>query len=108
MTPGLAMTKLKIKAPKPLRSRLRQVARAHDFDSERAVIEHFIERGLQACGVADVGDRAAALDRVVEDKGYSSREELIEHLLLRGLRAYEEPGDPDALRARLRGLGYID
>ena len=34
---------------------------------------------------------------------------LVEHLIRRGLRAYQEPAaSPEALAARLRGLGYID
>lgn len=111
------MAKFKIKPPKSLKSRLRAVAKAHDFASEKAVTAHFIERGLQAYG-ADPDpdpapdpedDLAARLDQVVDEQGYSSRAELIEHLLLRGLRAYEEHAeDPEALQARLRGLGYID
>lgn len=100
--------RFKIKPPKELRSRLAAVADKHDFESPKAVIDHFVERGLKVYGAED-GSLKDRLDQVVDDQGYSSRDELVEHLLLRGLRAYEEADDdPAALEARLRGLGYID
>ena len=101
----------KVKPPKHLKDRLAAVAEAHDFASAQAVVEHFIERGLRVYeGDEPSGDKLKKrLSRVVDDQGYSSIDELIEHLLLRGLRAYEEAADnPEALAARLRGLGYID
>jgi hypothetical protein len=53
-----------------------------------------------------LGDRLA---HAIEEQGYSSQAELIEHLVRRGLRAYLEPAaSPEALAARLRGLGYIE
>ena len=82
------MAKLKIKPPKELRARLRSVAKQHDFASERAVIDHFIARGLSAYQAPDGLELAARMDHVVDQQGYSSRGELIEHLLMRGLRAY--------------------
>lgn len=102
------MAKLKIKPPKALKDRLRAVGKKHDLGSEKAVVDHFITRGLRAYGASADDDLATQFDNIVDDQGYSSRDELIEHLLLRGLRAYEEAADPEALEARLRGLGYID
>lgn len=100
--------RFKVKPPKDLRGRLAAVAANHGFESPKAVVDHFVERGLKVYGAED-GPLKERLDQVVDDQGYSSRDELIEHLLLRGLRAYEETGDdPAALEARLRGLGYID
>lgn len=102
------MAKLKIKPPKALRDRLRAVGKKHDLGPEKAVVDHFITRGLKSYDAPEDEDLGAQLDHVVDEQGYSSRDELIEHLLLRGLRAYEEAADPEALEARLRGLGYID
>ncbi|MEM9491393.1 MAG: hypothetical protein AAGC55_19765 [Myxococcota bacterium] len=99
----------KIKPPKNLRDRLRAVAKNHDFGSDKALVEHFVGRGLKVYGAPEDLDLKAQLEHVVDDQGYSSVDELIEHLLLRGLRAYEEAeDDPAKLEARLRGLGYID
>jgi hypothetical protein len=98
----------KVKIPKPLKARLKQVAEGHKFESAEAVADHFIDRGLKVYEAPD-GELDARIEHVVEEQGYSSAEELVEHLLLRGLRAYEEVADdPAALEARLRGLGYID
>ncbi len=74
------------------------------------MVEHFITRGLShyetATPADDLGTR---LNAVVVDQGYSSIDELVEHLLQRGLHAYEDaPNDPEQLKARLRGLGYIE
>ena len=103
------MAKLKIKPPKALKGRLQDVAKKHDFASDKELTEHFIVRGLKAYGAPEGQDLAAQMEHVVEDQGYSSADELIEHLLLRGLRAYEEAeDDPAKLEERLRGLGYID
>jgi metal-responsive CopG/Arc/MetJ family transcriptional regulator len=105
----MTMAKLKIKPPKALKSRLEDVAKKHDFDSAKAVLDHFIMRGLKVYNAPQDLDLAEQLEHVVDEQGYSSRDELIEHLLLRGLRAYEEAEtDPSKLEARLRGLGYID
>jgi hypothetical protein len=98
----------KVKIPKDLKGRLKDVAKKHNFASAEALAEHFVDRGLKVYEAKD-GSLSDRLSKVVEEQGYSSEEELIEHLLLRGLRAYEEAAeDPKALEARLRGLGYID
>ncbi len=103
------MAKFKIKPPKELRGRLRDVAKKHDFASDKALCEHFIVRGLKVYGAPQDAEMGDQVEHVVEEQGYSSSEELIEHLLLRGLRAYEEAEtDPAKLEERLRGLGYID
>mgnify|MGYP001038766260 CR=1 FL=1 len=103
------MAKFKMKPPKSLRGRLKDVAQNHDFGSDKDVMEHFIMRGLKVYGASESDDLDAQLDHVVEEQGYSGVDELVEHLLLRGLRAYEEAeDDPAKLEERLRGLGYID
>jgi len=104
------MRKVKIKPPRSLKGRLRAVAKQHDFDSTDAVVQHFLVRGLAHYRVEARPDEIDhQLDAVVVDQGYSSRDELIEHLMLRGLDAYESSEtDPDKLKERLRGLGYID
>ncbi len=74
-----------------------------------AVVSHFMTRGLKAYDADESASLKKQIDFVVDEQGYSGRDELVEHLLLRGLRAYEEEAeDPEALAARLRGLGYID
>jgi metal-responsive CopG/Arc/MetJ family transcriptional regulator len=101
--------KFKVKAPKELVGRLKEVAKNHDFKDADDVIDHFISKGLKVYEAPQDEPLKKQFDHVVEEQGYSSRDELIEHLLLRGLRAYEEEAeDPAALEARLRGLGYID
>lgn len=103
------MGKLKIKPPKALKGRLRDVAKKHGFGSDKDLAEHFVVRGLKVYGAPEEQDLEAQMEHVVDDQGYSSADELIEHLLLRGLRAYEEAEeDPAKLEERLRGLGYID
>ena len=98
----------KVKPPKDLKNRLAAVGEAHNLGSEKDVIDHFIERGLKVYEAPE-GKLKKRLEHVVEEQGYSSIDELVEHLLLRGLRAYEKTDDdPEALQARLRGLGYID
>ncbi|RMH39035.1 MAG: hypothetical protein D6689_17815 [Deltaproteobacteria bacterium] len=101
---------VKVKPPRALKKRLKAVAAKHDFDGVDAVVHHFIDRGLKQYERGEPpADLAARLDAVVDEQGYSSRDELIEHLLLRGLDAYEDaPDDPEKLRERLRGLGYIE
>jgi hypothetical protein len=100
--------KYTVKPPKELKARLRAVAEKHDFGTEQALVDHFVDRGLKVYGAPD-GKIKDRLGHVVDEQGYSSLDELIEHLLLRGLRAYEEAeDDPAKLEARLRGLGYID
>lgn len=102
------MGKYKLKVPRSLKGRLKDVAKTHDFPSMDAVVDHFIDKGLKAYGAAD-GELGQRIESVVDDQGYSSGDELIEHLLMRGLRAYEQPeDDPEKLQARLRGLGYIE
>jgi len=102
------MGKYKLRIPRNLKGRLADVGAAHKLGSADETAMHFLNRGLDhyKAPAGDLGDRLSA---VVEEQGYSSEDELVEHLLLRGLRAYEEPADsPEALAARLRGLGYID
>jgi hypothetical protein len=102
------VAKDKVKIPKDLKGRLKDVAKKHNFASAEALADHFVDKGLTVYE-ATSGSLSERLTKVVDEKGYSSEEELVEHLLLRGLRAYEEPADdPKALEARLRGLGYID
>ena len=100
----------KVKIPKSLQPRLKGVAERHDFDNADALADFFIDKGLAQMSFVDRGLKIPAqLDQVVEERGYSSRDEVVEHLLLRGLRAYEEnESDPEKLEARLRGLGYIE
>ena len=104
------MFKKKIKIPKELLPRLEGVAKRHKFESAEKLADFFIDKGLQQFTFLDRSSKLEAqLDQVVEDRGYSSRDEVIEHLLLRGLRAYEEnEHDPKKLEERLRGLGYIE
>lgn len=104
------MFKKKTKIPNDLLPRLQGVAQRHGFDSAQQLAEHFVDKGLDQFSFLDrAAKREAQIDRVVEERGYSSREEVIEHLLLRGLRAYEEnEHDPKKLEERLRGLGYIE
>lgn len=105
----MALLKFKVKAPKELQSRLKDVGKKHDMGDADQVVDHFISKGLKVYEAPEDQPLKKQLDHVVEEQGYSDRDELIEHLLLRGLRAYEEDADdPEALAARLRGLGYID
>lgn len=105
----MALLKFKVKPPKELQGRLKDVAKNHDFADADAVVAHFISKGLKVYEAPEGVSLKKQLESVVDDQGYSSRDELVEHLLLRGLRAYEEDAqDPEALAARLRGLGYID
>lgn len=100
----------KVKVPKDLQGRLKDAAKAHDFDSGDAFAEHLVLRGLKNYELPDPDAKLKKqMKWVVEEHGYSSVEELIEHLLLRGLKAYEAAEtDPQKLEERLRGLGYID
>jgi len=105
----MALLKFKVKAPKELHARLKDVGNTHNLGDLDSVVSHFITRGLGAYDAPQDKSLKQQIDYVVEEQGYSGREEVIEHLLLRGLRAYEEESDdPEALAARLRGLGYID
>lgn len=102
------MGKDQIRIPRALRGRIRDVASSHKLGSADEAAMHFVTRGLDRYGAPE-GPLGQRLAQAVEDQGYSSEGELVEHLLLRGLRAYEEPAaSPEALQARLRGLGYID
>ena len=102
------MAKDKIKIPRSLKGRLKKVAKEHKFESAEDLAMHFVDRGLKVYG-AEQGELGDRIEQAVDNQGYSSDDELIEHLLLRGLQAYEEaPDDPEALKERLRGLGYID
>ena len=101
--------KFKVKPPKELNQRLKDVASNHDFNDADALVDHFITKGLKVYEAPMDKNLKAQLEHVVEEQGYSSRDELVEHLLLRGLKAYEESAEsPEALEARLRGLGYIE
>jgi hypothetical protein len=104
------VTKVKIKPPKHLKKRLRAVGKQHDLGSVDDVVHHMVSRGLlQYDDVDHSADLGRQLNVVVVEMGYSSIDELIEHLLVRGLGAYEQPdADPERMRERLRGLGYID
>jgi hypothetical protein len=94
--------------PRAVRDELRDVASRHRLGSAADAALHFVSRGLDHAGTPP-GALADRLDHAVEAQGYSSSEELVEHLIRRGLRAYQEPAaSPEALAARLRGLGYID
>ena len=105
----MALLGFKIKPPKELQARLKEVGKKHDLGDTDGVVDHFVQKGLAVYEAPKAASLKKQLDHVVEEQGYSSRDELIEHLLLRGLRAYEEDADdPEALAARLRGLGYID
>jgi hypothetical protein len=102
------MARAKLKIPRSLKPRLRDVASKHEFDSIDALAFHFVDRGLRTYG-AEEGDLGARIERVTDEQGYSSSTELVEHLLIRGLRAYEKAeDDPARLEERLRGLGYIE
>jgi hypothetical protein len=97
-----------MKIPKDLRGRLADVGKKNGHASADAFALHLVERGLARLGAGE-GELDARLERAVDERGYSSREELIEHLLETGLDAYDAPDlDPEKLKARLRGLGYID
>lgn len=101
--------KFKVKPPKELVSRLKEVGKQHDLGDVDQVVDHFVSKGLKVYEAPDGEPLKKQLEHVVEEQGYSSQSELVEHLLLRGLRAYEESAEsPEALEARLRGLGYIE
>ncbi len=105
----MALLKFKVKAPKDLQARLKDVGQKHDLGDIDTVVDFFITKGLKVYEAPEELSLKKRLEHVVEEQGYSGRPELVEHLLLRGLRAYEEEADdPEALAARLRGLGYID
>jgi hypothetical protein len=102
------MKKDAVAIPRAVRDELRDVAARHRLGSAGDAALHFVSRGLDQSG-APPGPLAARLAHAVEAQGYSAADELIEHLIRRGLRAYQEPAaSPEALAARLRGLGYID
>lgn len=97
-----------MKIPSSYKPRINAAAKEHGFPSADAFTRTLIERGLKALG-ATAADVPGQMTEIVESLGYSSEEELVEHLLERGLSAYESnEKDPEKLRARLRGLGYID
>jgi hypothetical protein len=54
----------------------------------------------------DVHDK---LKKLAEAAGYSSLDEFVNHILERELQAMDtgENQDPEAMREKLRGLGYI-
>lgn len=99
-----------MKYPKKFQDRLKQAATRHKMGHVNTFAVHLVERGLRSYkGIdaeASLGER---LEIVCEHFGYSSVDELTEHLLERGLMAFEEEAvDPEALKARLKGMGYID
>tara|TARA_B100000579_G_C22610921_1_gene747212 strand:+ start:512 stop:820 length:309 start_codon:yes stop_codon:yes gene_type:complete len=100
----------KVKVPKGQKDRLKRIASLHNQGSVDNFALHLVEVGLTHHGEDDKSVKLKArLNNVVDEMGYSSREELIEHLIERGLRAYEDPADSrEKLEERLRGLGYIE
>ena len=48
------------------------------------------------------------LAQVAEAAGYSSAEEFIQHLLEKAVRDVEDAESEEAVRERLKGLGYIE
>jgi hypothetical protein len=95
--------------PRAYRKRLKaageQIGLGADY---RVVAARFIDAGLSRSGAGE-GSRAERLTEVLDAKGYASEEELVEHLLVLGLQEVEQPDvDPEVLKKRLRGLGYID
>jgi len=54
-------------------------------------------------------DMYERLEKVSEAGGYSSVDEFVQHILERELGKLdpESSGDPEAMREKLRGLGYI-
>jgi len=54
-------------------------------------------------------DMYARLERVAEIAGYSSADEFAMHVLEREMNTIDPGGDqdPEAMREKLRGLGYI-
>jgi hypothetical protein len=100
----------KLKIPRSVRSRLKEVGRANGYKSWDDFGLHLVERGLrQYEGDEGSGELSERLEDVVDRRGYSSQAELVEHLLERGLGAYDVKGlDRESFEERLRGLGYID
>lgn len=47
------------------------------------------------------------LRKVADVAGYATTEEFVEHILEKEMLQFEEAGDDDAIRAKLKGLGYI-
>jgi metal-responsive CopG/Arc/MetJ family transcriptional regulator len=52
-------------------------------------------------------DLLARAKKVAETAGYSSVEEFLTHLIEKELANVEDAQDEEALKERLRGLGYI-
>ena len=54
-------------------------------------------------------DMYARLEKVAEIAGYSSVDEFVMHVLEREMNQIDPGGDqdPEAMREKLRGLGYI-
>ena len=100
----------KVKVPRSQRDRVRRIAAEYDQGSMDVFAMHLVEVGLKHHGMDDPSTKLKArLQNVVDELGYSSREELVEHLIERGLRAYEDPAESrEKLEERLRGLGYIE
>jgi hypothetical protein len=99
-----------LKIPKEMRRRLADAGAKNGFKTPDDFALHLVDKGLQALGVPAEGRTLALrLEQLVEDRGYSTDHEAVEHLLERGLSAYEAPNeDEETLKARLRGLGYIE
>lgn len=100
----------KIKAPKALKSRLRDAAARHGYANADELAHSLVRRGLKTLGIkADPKKIYAQAKEASLASGYSSTEELIQHLVEKGLSAYEDPDtDPAKVEERLRGLGYIE
>lgn len=102
--------RVNIKYPKELKRRLRAVAARHSLGSADDVALEFVRRGLSLHKELDASAPIhLQLEQATRQLGYSSTDEMIEHLIERALLAYEDaPDDPEALKQRLRGLGYLD
>lgn len=95
--------------PRAYRKRLKAAGEQLGLGADyKLVAARFIDAGLSRSGAGE-GTRADRIVEVLDAKGYATEAEVVEHLLVLGLQEVEQPDvDPDVLKARLRGLGYID
>lgn len=101
----------KLKIPKSMKGRLKEVGKQNGFKGADDFGAHLVDRGLATYDGLDTSlPFGEQIEHVVDTQGYSSAEELIEHLLERGITAYanEDGLDREQFEKRLRGLGYID
>lgn len=49
----------------------------------------------------------ARLTKVADVAGYATVDEFVVHVLEKEMLHFEDSGDDDAIRAKLKGLGYI-